>query len=242
VTARLPPAADAADIAVLVVEDEPLAAQAHAEFVGRVPGFRVAGTVNNAQAAMAFLKQQQVDMVLLDFNLPDAHGLEICRALRMARSDVDVIAVTANRDLPSVRAAVSLGVAQYILKPFTFRSLQEKLAQYREFRQQLRDGASVSGQLDIDRALATLRRSAGETLPAGLAETTLQEVSRILQGHRTAETDSGLSALEVATRCNLSRVTARRYLEHLVESGPVRRHQRHGRSGRPEIEYRWTAP
>ncbi|WP_111765742.1 response regulator [Nakamurella deserti] len=229
------------EIAVLVVEDEPLTAEAHAEFVGRVPGFRVTGTVNNAQAAMAFLKQHRVDMVLLDFNLPDAHGLEICRALRMARADVDVIAVTANRDLPSVRAAVSLGVVQYILKPFTFRSLQDKLVQYREFRQQLRDGASISGQLDIDRALATLRRGGGESLPSGLTEATLQDVSRVLQEQRAAAADTGLSALEVATRSNLSRVTARRYLEHLVDSGPVQRHQRHGRSGRPEIEYRWTA-
>lgn len=234
------PQSDPAPIAVLVVEDEPLTAQAHAEFVGRVPGFRVAGTADNAQAAMAFLRRHPVDMVLLDFNLPDAHGLEICRALRMARADIDVIAVTANRDLPSVRAAVSLGVVQYILKPFTSRALTDKLVQYREFRHQLRDGASISGQLDIDRALATLRRSGGETLPSGLTEATLQDVSRVLQDQR-ASADSGLSALEVATRSNLSRVTARRYLEHLVDTGPVRRHQRHGRSGRPEIEYRWTA-
>ncbi|MEP6980836.1 MAG: response regulator [Nakamurella sp.] len=228
-------------IAVLIVEDEPLTAQAHAEYVGRVTGFTVTGTVNSAQAAMHFLRGQPVDMVLLDFNLPDAHGLEICRALRMARADVDVIAVTANRDLPSVRAAVSLGVVQYILKPFTFRSLQDKLLQYREFREQLRDGTSVGGQVDIDRALATLRRGGAESLPSGLTDATLRDVSTVLQARHGEADDTGLSALEVATRSNLSRVTARRYLEHLVETGAVRRDQRHGRSGRPEIEYRWTA-
>lgn len=236
-TAAGPPPA----ISVLIVEDEPLTAQAHAEFVSRVPGFRVTGTVNNAQAAMQFLRGRTVDMVLLDFNLPDAHGLEICRALRMARADVDVIAVTANRDLPSVRAAVSLGVVQYILKPFTFRSLQDKLIQYREFREQLRDGSDIGGQLEIDRALAALRRGGSESLPSGLTEATLQDVSKVLQFQLADGTDAGLSALEVATRSNLSRVTARRYLEHLVETSAVRRDQRHGRSGRPEIEYRWTA-
>lgn len=223
-------------ISVLVVEDEPLAAHAHGEFVGRVPGFALLGTVGNAQAAMAFLKTNPVDVVLLDFNLPDAHGLEICRALRMARADVDVIAVTANRDLPSVRAAVSLGVVQYVLKPFTFRSLADKLLQYKEFREQMRTGSAVAGQLDIDRAFATLRRKSGESLPSGLTDETLQDVSRVLQDVGVA----GLSALEVATRTKLSRVTARRYLEHLVEAGAVQRHQRHGGSGRPEIEYRWT--
>jgi response regulator of citrate/malate metabolism len=221
-------------ISVLVVEDEPLAAQAHGEFVGRVPGFALAGTARNAQAAMAFLRSNPVDMVLLDFNLPDAHGLEICRALRVARADVDVIAVTANRDLSSVRAAVGLGVVQYILKPFTFRSFSAKLLQYKEFREQLHGDAAIGGQLDIDRAFARLRRADEQTLPAGLSEETLQEVTGVLR-------ERGSSALEVSARIKLSRVTARRYLEHLVESGVAERHQRHGGSGRPEIEYRWVA-
>ena len=222
------------DIRVLVVEDEPLAAQTHGEYVQRIPGFRLAGTVGTAQAAVAFLRQNRVDMVLLDFNLPDAHGLEICRALRAARADVDVVAVTANRDLQSVRSAVSLGVVQYVLKPFSFRSLADKLLQYKEFRQQLRLDGTIGGQRDIDRAFDTLRRSQVDVLPSGLSQETLDEVSRVLQDALR------LSALEMADKVGVSRVTARRYLEHLVEVGGVERHQRHGR-GRPEVEYRWTA-
>ena len=222
-------------ISVLVVEDEPLAARAHGEFVERVPGFTVAGTVGTAQQAMQFLRANAVDLVLLDFNLPDSHGLEICRALRMARADIDVIAVTANRDLPSVRAAVSLGVVQYVLKPFTFRSLADKLLQYQQFREQLRGGTAVAGQGEIDRALAALRRGGGETLPSGLTESTLEDVSRVLRDH------SALSALEVAGQIKVSLVTARRYLEHLVEVGAAARDQRHGGNGRPEVEYRWAA-
>lgn len=223
------------DIAVLVVEDEPLAAEAHGEFVSRIPGFRLAGTAGTAQQAIRFLRNNPVDMVLLDFNLPDAHGLEVCRALRMARADIDVIAVTANRDLNSVRSAVSLGVVQYVLKPFTFRSLSDKLEQYREFRAQLRGDQPLSGQNEIDRAFSSLRRPGGSTLPSGLSEETLRDVSQALQGV------GAMSALEVATRCTVSRVTARRYLEHLVESGVVARQHRHGGSGRPEVEYRWQA-
>jgi response regulator of citrate/malate metabolism len=222
-----------APISVLVVEDEPLAAEAHGEFVSRVPGFKLIGIAGNAQEAIRFLRNNRVDMVLLDFNLPDAHGLEVCRALRMARADVDVIAVTANRDLNSVRSAVSLGVVQYVLKPFTFRSLTEKLEQYREFRQQLRGDEPLAGQREIDNAFSSLRRAAGAGLPPGLSGNTLRDISQALQGV------GAMSALEVATRCSVSRVTARRYLEHLVESGTAERQHRHGRSGRPEVEYRW---
>ncbi len=221
-------------IAVLVVEDEPTAAAAHAAAVRRIAGFDVVGVVGSAREAMLFLRAHPVDVVLLDFNLPDGHGLEICRALRMARADVDVIAVTANRDLPSVRSAVSLGVVQYVLKPFTFRSLADKLAQYRDFRQALRDGSAVAGQTEIDRAFAVLRQPGGQTLPSGLVDATLDAVAAQLQN------TTGRSAMEVAADSGVSRVTARRYLEHLVSVGTAARHQRHGQHGRPEVEYRWV--
>jgi response regulator of citrate/malate metabolism len=47
------------------------------------------------------------------------------------------------------------------------------------------------------------------------------------------------SAAEVGAACRMSRVTARRYLEHLTQSGLLLRKQRHGGNGRPEIEYTW---
>ena len=50
----------------------------------------------------------------------------------------------------------------------------------------------------------------------------------------------GLSATEVAAVVGASRVTARRYLEHLADSGLVVRRSRYGGAGRPEVEYRWV--
>lgn len=110
--------------AVLIVEDEPLIAEAHAEYVRRVPGFAVAGVVHGGGDALRFVRDHPVDLLLLDFNLPDMHGLEVCRRLRAGRAPCDVIAVTSNRDLAAVRSAVSLGVVQYLLKPFTFSAMR----------------------------------------------------------------------------------------------------------------------
>lgn len=100
------------DIRVLVVEDEPLLAEAHSAYTERVPGFVVVGVAHTARAAMAALRANgggDVDLVLLDFRLPDLHGLDVCRALRAAGSSVDVLAVTSARDLAVVRTAVSSG-------------------------------------------------------------------------------------------------------------------------------------
>ena len=91
-------------------------------------------------------------------NLPDRHGLEIVRAMRAAGHTADVIAVTSARDLQVVRAAVSLGIVQYLLKPFVFASLRDRLERYRDYRLQVDGEAAVASQQDIDLAL---ERAAG---------------------------------------------------------------------------------
>ncbi|MGQ7296890.1 response regulator [Quadrisphaera sp. KR29] len=233
------PAAPGRDVRVLVVEDEPLVCAAHAQYVQSLPGFALAGTAGAVREAVAQLRAAAaagapVDLVLLDLDLPDGHGLDLVRSLRGARWTGDVIAVTSTRDLAAVRSAVSLGVVQYLLKPFARRSFEDKLVRYLDYRAQLAaDGGGPLGQDDVDRALAALRApgEASGALPAGLVAETLDAVRRAVAAAPS-------SASEVAAGCGTSRVTARRYLEHLTEVGELERHQRYGGTGRPEVEYR----
>ena len=221
-------------IRVLVVEDEPLTAEAHVAYVERVDGFAVAGLARDGREALARLRDDPgIDLVLLDMNLPDTHGVSLCRALRSAGSTVDVIAVTAVRDVAVVRAAVSLGIVQYLIKPFTFAAFAERLAGYRTFRTALRAGDGLVTQGDVDAGLATLRPAAPPVLAKGLAPETLDRVTAVLRA-----SDDRWTAEGVAASAGVSRVTARRYLEHLVASGLARREQRYGTPGRPENTYR----
>ncbi|GAA3771864.1 response regulator [Plantactinospora mayteni] len=222
-------------IRVLVVDDEPLIADAHRAYTERVDGFEVVGVALSARDAMAALRAEQVDLVLLDLNLPDVPGLEVCRALRAAGSDTDVLAVTSARDIAMVRAAAALGVTHYLLKPFTFAAFRDKLDSYARYRGQLLGPGQVAAQHEIDRVFATLRATPQDSLPKGLDVGTLD---RVLGALRTAPGGSGLSAAEVASMIGASRVTARRYLEHLAETGRVVRSPRYGGPGRPEVEYR----
>ena len=221
---------------VLVVEDEPVAAEAHAAYVARVPGFAVAATVGTSQAALKALQEHHVDVVLLDMHLPDRHGLELIRAMRAGGHRADVIAVTSARDLDVVRSAVSLGVVQYVLKPFVFATLRERLLAYRAYREQLQTVAQVGTQAEVDEVLGGLRAGAQARLPKGMGEELLSRVSRALR-----EAAVGRSASELAEEVGVSRVTARRYAEFLVESRLAGRRSRYAGSGRPEVEYHWLA-
>ncbi|MDR7275060.1 response regulator [Catenuloplanes atrovinosus] len=223
-------------IRVLVVDDEPLIAEAHVAYTRRVEGFAVVGVAHSGRAALAALRTGGVDLVLLDLNLPDLHGLEIVRALRTAGSPTDVLAVTSARDLAVVRSAAALGVAHYLLKPFTFAGFRDKLERYAAYHRQLHGEGQVAAQHEIDRVFATLRAAPADSLPKGLDTATLDLVLAALRAAPPAT--GGLSAAEVAARTGVSRVTARRYLEHLATTGRVVRTPRYGGPGRPEVEYR----
>jgi response regulator of citrate/malate metabolism len=224
-------------IRVLVVEDDTMLAAAHQELVGRVPGFEVIGVAHSGGEALRFLAVRQVDLILLDIYLPDMTGLDVCRAVRAQGRTTDVIAVTSARDLDVVRAAVTQGVVQYLLKPFTFASLRDKLIQYADYRRQVTttEPPQVAAQQDVDRVLATLRAPGRPAQPKGMSEDTLAAVVQTLQA-----TSAELSAAQVADDIGVSRVTARRYLEHLAEQRLATRSPRYGGAGRPEYLYRWV--
>lgn len=230
-------------IAVLVVEDDPVVAEAHRAYVERVAGFTVAGVVHSGAETVRFCRNRAVDLVLLDFYLPDTHGLAVCRSLRAEGNTVDVIAVTSARDVGVVRAAVSAGVVQYLLKPFTFAALRDKLDSYARFRDAAQPG-EVDGQVEVDRMLAMLRTTEHAALPKGMSGETLEAISAVLAessrdgaGDGAGDDGEGLSAAAVADAVGVARVTARRYLEYLADNGLARRKPHYGGVGRPEVRY-----
>jgi response regulator of citrate/malate metabolism len=232
-------------IRVLVVEDDPIAADAHAEYVRRLAGFSLAGVARSGAEALALLfpagpggaqdGRPGIDLILLDMNLPDAHGLDLLRRVRGLGLPTDVIAITAVRDLQVVRSAISAGIVQYLIKPFTYSAFHEKLEAYREFQQNLTAQASSTTQSEVDQAYAALRPAAQGSLPKGLSDETLRAIIALLKS-----LEAPTSAAEVAEALALSRVTARRYLEYLADQQSVHRTPRYGTRGRPEFEYRWA--
>ena len=221
-------------IRTLVVEDDPVIAEAHRQFTERLPGFEVAGVAHRGSDALRLLSTLPVDLVLLDVQLPDTTGIDVCRALRARGSQVDVIAITSARDLDTVRAAVSLGITQYLLKPFTFAAFHDKLLAYAEYRRRTRDPHAALAQEDVDAALSALHDRGRTPLPKGLSGETLTAVVAVLRSG-----DPRTSA-DVANAVGTSRATARRYLDYLTTQRLVRREPLYGRAGRPENAYTWN--
>ena len=226
-------------INVLIVEDEPLIAEAHQSYLGRLQGFSVAAVAHTARDAMraaseAAASDAPIDLVLLDIGLPDADGIALASALSGLRPTPDIITITSERDLEMVRAAVGQGALAYLLKPFTFAAFRDRLERYQRYRDALPAGIDAASQAEVDRALAELRIGSDRSAPKGAASGTNDEIARAVR-----DSDDGMTADEVAKRIGVSRVTAWRYLERLADEGTVGRNTDYGKAGRPKTRYQW---
>lgn len=221
-------------IDVLVVDDDFMVARIHRGYVERLEGFRVVGEVHTGGEVLEAVRRLRPHLVLLDVYLPDRNGLDVLRDLR-AEVDlpVDVVVVTAARDVETVRSALHGGVASYLVKPFTFATFAERLRRYAEARREM-DRTGELAQEDVDRVFAVVRRPGAVVLPKGLSSATAALVVKALQSE-----EGDLSAAETAERAGISRVSARRYLEYLASTGQAQQGLRYGTSGRPEHRYRW---
>jgi response regulator of citrate/malate metabolism len=222
-------------IRTLVVDDDYRVAGIHAAYIAKVDGFEVIGEAHTAAEAVAAVDELQPDLLLLDLYLPDEHGLDLVERLRREdHPQADVIVITAAKDAASVRAALQHGALHYLLKPFSFPALKEKLESYAQMRGRL-DALDTADQRGVDRVYCSLRTTGDVAATRGTSEFTLETIQRLL-----TSTKQDLSATEVAEHVGVSRATAQRYLSHLHEAGRVNVRLRYGASGRPEHRYHWA--
>lgn len=103
------------NIKCLIVDDEPVAQRIIAKYLSELSGYEVVGTCLNALAAMEVLRQQDVDLLFLDIEMPKLKGLAFLKTLQKAPH---VIITTAHREY--AYESYELEVVDYLLKPISF--------------------------------------------------------------------------------------------------------------------------
>jgi len=216
---------------VLVVDDDFMVAEIHRRFVEQVAGFRVVAVARSGTDALTAARELRPDLILLDVYLPDMTGLNVLQQLRSEGDRVGVIMITAARELDTVSAALDGGAADYLVKPFEFGQLRTKLEAFAARADTLASAAGAD-QSTIDALFGGAATTpAAAPLPKGLGPETGQLV---LDAVRAA---GEVSAAECAETVGISRVSARRYLEHYLGTGVLEIRLQYG-TGRPERRYR----
>lgn len=216
---------------VLVVDDDFMVAEIHRRFVEQVDGFRAVGVARTGAEALAAARKMRPQLILLDVYLPDMTGLEVLQQLRSGGDRVGVIMITAARELDTVSGALDGGAADYLIKPFEFDQFKAKLEAFAARADALESAEGVDQSL-IDSLFGGANTSIPrEMLPKGLGV----ETGRLVLDAVNAAGE--VSAAECAEQVGISRVSARRYLEHYLSTGALEIRLQYG-VGRPERRYR----
>lgn len=230
-------------IQVLIVEDDFRIAAINRQFVEQVEGFGVVEVVKTSEEALAYLQNQSIlpQLILLDVYIPDTKGLSLFWRLRREFNEIDVIMVTAAKEVVTIAETLRGGIFDYIVKPADFERFEQTLTRYRN-RQRLLASQTELDQSEIDRLMGAQMLRVSEkdtegTLPKGIDQITLEKIKEVL---RVCD-EVGVTALEAGTKVGVSRSTARRYLEYVVSIKEADAQLKYGDIGRPERRYvPWT--
>lgn len=220
--------------AVLIVEDDPMVADLHKRFISTMEGFTAAGVAGKGTDALAILEDRDVDLVLLDIFMPGIGGLDFLRKIRSKGKNTDVIMITAAQEGAMIQEALRLGVFDYLLKPFEFERLKVTLQKFRHHRLGMGSNKTSLDQAQIDAIFAGRRdfRDDPQMLPKGIQENTLKV---ILQAF--GSTSDPLSVFEISQCTGFSRVTVKRYVQFLLQSGRLSEETHYQEVGRPLCKY-----
>lgn len=229
-------------IHVLLIEDDPMVREVNRQFIERIEGFTLVGYAGNGIEGLEKVKVLKPDLVFMDIFMPEQDGMVTLGKIREEHLIVDVIAVTAANDMPTIQRILHLGVYDYIMKPFTFERIEQTLKNYQAYKAKMKDMQDLT-QHDFDHLMQQRLPELNNTpipsqkieieeLPKGFNRATLDKVLSYIE-----ESNEAVSAEEVATYIGTARVTARRYLDFLEKQSKLKVDIQYGSVGRPIHRY-----
>lgn len=177
------------DISILVVDDHAMFREGIANYLAAQAGLKVAAGVSNGEHALAFLRDQPVDVVLLDLRLGETDGLTVLRQIKAMPTPPKVLVVSSHEGDAMVVRAWKAGADGYVSKTISTSDLVTAIQR------------TVAGQNVLSPDLA-----AKISYSAGQNTLTLREVEIIEQ------VAAGLSNKEIGSKLSISEKTVKNRL------------------------------
>ena len=203
---------------ILIIEDDPMVAMIHKEYFKKKDLANDLNHVSTLGEAKTFLEKSDADLIVLDNYLTDGQGVEYLPELK----GYPIIMITAANDIQTVEAALTNGVVDYLVKPFTYERFSQAV-------DKVQDYVSLLSKEKINHYLNSGRVEEEEdSLPKGLSRITLKKVLENIKEHEV-----GFTTQQVADELDISRITIRKYLNHLVNINVLSEDAEYYTSGRP---------
>lgn len=217
---------------VLVVEDDPMVRMINEQYVCMNKDFCIASSVKNGQEALDYLKENKVDLVILDVFMPFMNGVEFLKKLREQKLKTEVIMVTAANDTATLEETMHLGVIDYLVKPFALERFQVALEKFTAKMNAI-NGSDVLDQNLIDSIISNSPQKKTKEYPKGIQEKTLERIKTCFENKNDWH-----SVELIAEKLGISIVTVRHYVNYLVKEGFLQESINYETGGRPSMLYK----
>ena len=115
-------------ISVFIVDDHPVVVEGLKSVIEKLPGHQVTGTAFNAVDAVNMLKTVAVDVLLLDINLPDISGIDLCKKVRKTFPDIKVLGISTFNERSYISRMIGNGASGYLIKSASPDEIAEAIA------------------------------------------------------------------------------------------------------------------
>lgn len=216
---------------ILMIEDEPLIQRIHQGYLHKIDAiYQIVGS-KDLDEARQYLKNDDIDLILLDIHLKGAHGLDLLSEIDRLTKVPDVIIISAATQSQFAQQALQAGVIDYLIKPFTFERFQQAIQKWQQKRSMLQQEFIDQASLD---ALfqPTVTNNPTIEIEKGLSKDTLIQILNHLTNRQVSFTIQ-----ELATELSLSHVSIRKYIQFLEQHQILTSETIYLKVGRPHQRY-----
>jgi YesN/AraC family two-component response regulator len=132
---------------VLIADDVQETRRSTRLMLAAIDDVEVVAIAANGVQAVHLAKEHHPDIVLLDINMPEMDGLTAYTEIAKVYPDTGCIIISAEKDTATLRTAMSIGVQEYLIKPFTVEELEAAIGRGRERTEQSRQKLAQTDQL-----------------------------------------------------------------------------------------------
>lgn len=191
---------------ILLVDDHPMLRRGMADLLSLEPDFNVVADVSSSEETLAYLKNNDVDLIILDQNMPGLSGLDTVKQIRDQGNQAKILMFTVSDSGDDIHNALKLGVNGYLLKDMQ----PEQVAL--DIRKALRGELVVSSRLAAVLAQA-LRTPNLDDIVSNLTSRELQVVKMIAKGQ---------SNKMIGNELGISESTVKVHVKHILNKTNLR--------------------